>query len=244
MVLQAVARRTVERVRVRGHPQLRWDRQRVHHRRKRVHDGQRPRRRQERRHLGHRRDGRGGLRENAPDDPKPQAAPGGGLDVFVERRGADGSRYYGYLLGGGGNDQGNAIVLDRLGDIYIGGTSTGGYSVKNAVQPTKKDADTTADGILTKLGCYIHPFLPVPQQPAAGGSDKVSYLRRRGLHRGSRQRHSMGPRHGTRRALRLLHGGREPNGGDALGKYHALGQRHDLHFSGRGQRRWGRFGVD
>jgi hypothetical protein len=77
---------------------------------------------------------------------------------------------YSYLLGGTGNDQASAVTLDPLGDIYVGGsTASGDYPVKHAIQPAKKGPGASLDGFITKLGCYLKPFLPVDVQPAAGG---------------------------------------------------------------------------
>ena len=115
---------------------------------------------------------------NGPDDPVPQKVAAGGLDMFVQKWGPDiNSLYYSYLLGGTGDDRGLAVALDPLGDIYVGGTSVSAdFPVKNAVQPARRDSTSTStDGVLTKLGCYLNPFLPAETQPAAGGAGRLAF---------------------------------------------------------------------
>jgi len=113
----------------------------------------------------------------APDDPAPQRAAGGGLDMFVAKYDAalQGVQYN-YLIGGASDDVAFGIALDRLGDIYLGGhTRSANYPAQNAVQATRKDTDaTTTDGVITKLGCAVKAFLPIPAQPAAGGTGTVN----------------------------------------------------------------------
>jgi Beta-propeller repeat/Putative binding domain, N-terminal len=109
----------------------------------------------------------------APDDPAPQRAPGGGVDMFVQKLGAQlNSLNYSFLLGGSADDRAFAIALDRLGDIYLaGGSSSADYPVQNAVQTSRRDTSTTStDGVITKLGCAMNVGLPIAAQPAEGGS--------------------------------------------------------------------------
>jgi hypothetical protein len=108
----------------------------------------------------------------APDDPAPQRAAGGGVDMFVAKYDATLQvLQYNYLLGGGADDRAFTIALDRLGDIYVGGGSaSANYPVRNAVQPSRRDADAfTTDGVVTKLGCAMNVGLPIAAQSAAGG---------------------------------------------------------------------------
>ena len=111
---------------------------------------------------------------NAPDDPLPQRH-GGGSDMFVQMYEPDfASMWYSYLIGGSGNEQASGLAVDRLGDVYLVGTTrSANYPVKNAVQPAPKGT-LWIDGVITKLGCYVNPFLPVETQPAAGGEGSAS----------------------------------------------------------------------
>ena len=113
-----------------------------------------------------------GWRVNGPDDPAPQQAAAGGVDMFVDKWGAEiNGLTYSYLLGGTGDDHGLGIALDPLGDIYVAGSTTSSnFPVRSGVQPARRDAGITSDGFITKLGCYLNPFLPVATQPASGGS--------------------------------------------------------------------------
>ena len=87
-----------------------------------------------------------GFEQGAPDDPRPQPGPGGGFDVFVQKRGTAANQMnYSYLLGGSGTTA-TAIALDPLGDIYVAGSSTGGYPVVNASNPGKTRTGDDQDG--------------------------------------------------------------------------------------------------
>jgi hypothetical protein len=115
-----------------------------------------------------------GFQLNAPDDPLPQPAPAGGIDLFVRMYEPNlTGMWYSYVIGGASTEFSTAIAVDRQGDVYLAGTSTSAdYPVRNALQSTPKDAPWR-DGILTKLGCYLKAFLPTETQPAAGGEGSI-----------------------------------------------------------------------
>ena len=62
-----------------------------------------------------------------------QSANGGGMDAFVAKL-ISGQLYYSTYLGGGGNDAANAIAIDSLNNIVIGGTTgSGNFPVTGAL---------------------------------------------------------------------------------------------------------------
>ena len=76
---------------------------------------------------------------------------------------------YNYLIGGASDDVASGVAVDRLGDVYVAGqTRSADYPVQNAVQAARDDADAlSTDGVITKLGCALKIFLPIPAQPAS-----------------------------------------------------------------------------
>lgn len=69
-----------------------------------------------------------------------QTALAGGADAFVMKLNESGSELvYSTYLGGLGNDSGNAIAVDSLGQAYVtGSTFSRDFPVSNALQPQKK----------------------------------------------------------------------------------------------------------
>jgi len=113
----------------------------------------------------------------APDDPAPQRAPGGALDMFVAKYESTLQGIgYNYLIGGASDDVAFGVAVDRLGDVYMAGqTRSADYPLQNAVQAARHDADAlSTDGVITKLGCAMKVFLPIPAQPAEGGNGTVN----------------------------------------------------------------------
>jgi hypothetical protein len=98
----------------------------------------------------------------APDDPAPQRAPGGALDMFVAKYESTLQGIgYNYLIGGASDDVASGVAVDRLGDVYVAGqTRSADYPLQNAVQAARHDADALGtDGVITKLGCAMKVFL-------------------------------------------------------------------------------------
>ncbi len=76
-----------------------------------------------------------------------------GSDAFISKISPDGSQIlYSSYLGGNGNDIGNSITLDSLGNIYIvGSTFSNDFPLLNALQPNFTSKRNTRDGFITKL---------------------------------------------------------------------------------------------
>jgi hypothetical protein len=77
----------------------------------------------------------------------------GGFDVFVSKIAADGSSLlYSTYVGGGGDDSGNAIAVDALGDAFIaGGTASSDFPVTAGVFQPALGASATGNAFIFKL---------------------------------------------------------------------------------------------
>ncbi len=88
-----------------------------------------------------------------------QRAYGGGAhDVFVAELDRSGGRVsYGTLLGGGDDEGGNGIAVDRLGGIYVTGyTQSSNYPIKaGAVQSALRSGNNGGNLFITKLGSSV-----------------------------------------------------------------------------------------
>jgi len=74
---------------------------------------------------------------------------GGDSDAFVAKLAPDGkSLVFSSFLGGAHEDKAAAVTLDRLGSVYVTGTTRGGFPIKNGFQPQKSN---NTDGFLSKL---------------------------------------------------------------------------------------------
>lgn len=88
-----------------------------------------------------------------------QPNPGGGTcffpgcsDGFVLKLNSSGGLVYSSYLGGTGNDQGNGIAVDALGNAYIvGSTSSRDFPVVNALQPTLRTSPGHMGAFITKF---------------------------------------------------------------------------------------------
>src|SRR5262249_7531949 len=75
---------------------------------------------------------------------------GGGQDWFVTKLNAKGDDVlFTTYLGGPGDDYGNDIVVDAVGNIYVGGATTGGFPTTGGAYQTVPGGEV--DGFLTKL---------------------------------------------------------------------------------------------
>jgi all-beta uncharacterized protein len=120
-------------------------------------------------------DGAGWFFTGYPDPPY-QTQPGGGLDIFIQKWGPRLDELdYSALLGGSIDETATAIAADPLiGDVYFAGESSSeNFPLLNAVQPFKRGAGTTSDGVVGRLACDIIEVDPVPPQPAAGGTGET-----------------------------------------------------------------------
>lgn len=100
---------------------------------------------------------------HSADFPQAQRLPENGAAGFPEavvlKLGLDGSRIYSRLLGGGGQDQAQAIAIDPAGNALVyGGTGSLDFPVRNALQPQlsyRPDGgwpyDEPSDTFLTRL---------------------------------------------------------------------------------------------
>ncbi|PWT98808.1 MAG: hypothetical protein C5B51_28545 [Terriglobia bacterium] len=80
-----------------------------------------------------------------------QAAFGGGpADAILARLDASGSQLtFSTYLGGSGEDYGNGVAVDRLGRVYLAGTTNStNFPIKNAIQPVFRGV---YDGFVAKL---------------------------------------------------------------------------------------------
>jgi len=77
----------------------------------------------------------------------------GGFDVFVSKIAADGSSLlYSTYVGGSGDDSGNAIAVDTLGDAFIaGGTASSDFPVTAGVFQPALGASATGNAFIFKL---------------------------------------------------------------------------------------------
>src|SRR6266545_2981284 len=95
----------------------------------------------------------------------------GGSDAFVVKLNpalsGNSSLLYSTYLGGGADDQGNAIAVDTAGAVYVGGEtysrSTTPFPTQNAFQSTKGSGSSSSDAFVTKLN------------PALSGSASLLY---------------------------------------------------------------------
>ena len=87
---------------------------------------------------------------NFPTASPRQASSGGGEDAFVTKLNAAGSGLvYSTYLGGGGNDYGNAIVVDSSGSAYVTGeTYSSNFPTAN---PHQASSGGNSDAFVTKL---------------------------------------------------------------------------------------------
>jgi Beta-propeller repeat len=69
-----------------------------------------------------------------------QQKSGGGSDAFLVRIAPSGEIVYATLIGGAGNDLGNALDLDERGNVYVGGvTSSGDFPAQRAKRLSTED---------------------------------------------------------------------------------------------------------
>ncbi len=83
---------------------------------------------------------------------------GGGHDAFVAELAPSGGRVrYGTLLGGGDDEGGNGVAVDRLGAIYLTGyTRSSNYPIKaGAIQPALRSGNNGGNLFITKLGASV-----------------------------------------------------------------------------------------
>jgi hypothetical protein len=87
---------------------------------------------------------------NFPTHSPYQSSNAGGTDAFVVKLNAAGSAVlYATYLGGSGNDGANAVAVDGMGNIYLGGsTYSSSFPTLNAAQSTYGGS---GDGFVTEL---------------------------------------------------------------------------------------------
>jgi len=74
---------------------------------------------------------------------------GGGYDAFLSKLSSDGGTLlFSTYLGGMSGDQGNAVLQDGLGNVYVGGsTASLNFPTLNALQPAHGNATTSTTGV-------------------------------------------------------------------------------------------------
>ncbi len=88
-------------------------------------------------------------------------------DAFAAKFSSSGTPVYSSFLGGSGNDTGQAIVVDSLGDAYVAGAtySPNFPTTAGAFQWTYQGSDTFSNAFLTEIGSQDAPSVSLnPQQ--------------------------------------------------------------------------------
>ncbi len=82
----------------------------------------------------------------------PLAPPESLADVFVAKLDATGNIVFTTTFGGKGSDQGNAIAVDPMGNIWVGGsTSSENFPLRDALQGSQGSGNPGGTGFLVKL---------------------------------------------------------------------------------------------
>ena len=85
--------------------------------------------------------------------PQPNADFGNGLDAFVVKLNASGSKaFYSTYLGGSGTEFSRGIATDAAGNAYVtGSTDSTNFPTNNPLQPTNADGGGFTDAFVTKI---------------------------------------------------------------------------------------------
>jgi hypothetical protein len=108
------------------------------------------------------------------DKPLQTTYGGGNSDAFVAQFSGDGKAlYYSTYLGGGGNDQGNAVVTDPGGSAFVTGSTTSTETVPSTENPIQADNAGGTDLFISQLNSFgetlrFSTYL-------GGSSDDVAY---------------------------------------------------------------------
>jgi len=102
-----------------------------------------------------------------------QATLGGGSDAFVAVLNFPNVVTFATYLGGSGNDSGNTIALDGLGNIVVGGSTTStDFPTVNAMQPTNAGG---MDGFVTSINNVYNAYVYSTYLGGAG-ADSVNSI--------------------------------------------------------------------